>query len=141
MVSICCTDGDLVEVNILVFSAIAITMALVFYSIGVWSERFAKILKPKHLAFFWAGFVFDTTGTTLMTILASTTSNGNFLSIHALTGILAIVLMLFHAIWATISLIGGNLQKLRSFHRFSLVVWLIWLIPYCIGLVANITGI
>ena len=130
------------EANILMISAIAITLALVFYSIGVWSERLARILKPKHLAFFWAGFVFDTTGTTLMTTLvATTTSNGNFLDIHALTGILAIALMLFHAIWATVSLIGGNEKRLRSFHRFSLVVWVIWLIPYFIGFIANMPGV
>jgi len=88
-------------------SAIAITLALVFYSIGVWSERLARILKPKHLTFFWAGFVFDTTGTTLMTTLVTTTSNGNFIDIHALTGVLAIAFMLIHAIWATISLISA----------------------------------
>jgi uncharacterized repeat protein (TIGR03987 family) len=129
------------NVNILVFSTIAITLALVLYSIGVWSERFARILKPKHLAFFWAGFVSDTTGTTLMTTLVTTTSNGNFLDLHALTGVLAIALMLFHAIWATISLISGNEKRLRSFHRFSLIVWIIWLIPYCIGFIANIPGI
>jgi uncharacterized repeat protein (TIGR03987 family) len=129
------------DVNILVFSTIAITLALVFYSIGVWSERLARILKPRHLAFFWAGFVFDTTGTTLMTILATTTSNGNFLDLHALTGVIAIVLMLFHAIWATISLISRNEQRLRSFHRFSLAVWIIWLIPYFIGFIVNIPGI
>jgi uncharacterized repeat protein (TIGR03987 family) len=123
------------------FSTIAITLALIFYSIGVWSERFARILKPKHLAFFWAGFVFDSTGTTLMAILASTVSNGTFLNVHAVTGVLAIVLMLFHAIWATITLVSGNEQRLRSFHKFSLVVWVIWLIPYCIGFVANIPGI
>ncbi len=130
------------EANILMISAIAITLALVFYSIGVWSERLAKILKTKHLAFFWAGFVFDTTGTTLMTTLVTTSmSNGNFLDIHALTGVLAIALMLFHAIWATISLNSGNEKRLRSFHKFSLVVWVIWLIPYCIGFTANIPGV
>jgi len=129
------------DVSLLVFSTIAITLALVFYSIGVWSERFAKILKPKHLAFFWAGFIFDTTGTTLMTMLASTASNENFLNIHAITGILAIALMFLHAIWATISLIGGNEQRLKSFHKFSLAVWVIWLIPYCVGFIANIPGI
>ena len=129
------------EVPILAISTIAITMALVLYSIGVWSERLAKILKQKHLAFFWAGFVFDTTGTTLMTTLATTMGNGNFLNIHALTGVLAIVLMLFHAIWATISLISGNEKRLRGFHKFSLVVWIIWLIPYCIGFIANIPRI
>ena len=129
------------DVTILLFSTIAITLALIFYSIGVWSERFARILKPKHLAFFWAGFVFDSTGTTLMAILASTVSNGTFLNVHAVTGVLAIVLMLFHAIWATITLVSGNERRLRSFHKFSLVVWVIWLIPYCIGFIANIRGI
>jgi uncharacterized repeat protein (TIGR03987 family) len=129
------------DVTILVFSTIAITLALVFYSIGVWSERLARILKPKHLAFFWAGFVFDTTGTTLMTTLVATASNGNFLNLHALTGVLAIILMLFHAIWGTLTLKSGNEQRLRNFHKFSLVVWIIWLIPYCIGFIANIPGI
>jgi uncharacterized repeat protein (TIGR03987 family) len=117
-------------------------MALIFYSIGVWSERLARILKPKHLAFFWAGFVFDTTGTTLMTTLVTTTmSNGDFLDIHAVTGVLAIALMLFHAIWATVSLIGGNEKRLRSFHKFSLLVWIIWLIPYFVGFIVNIPGV
>jgi uncharacterized repeat protein (TIGR03987 family) len=129
------------DVNTLRFSIIAITLALVFYSIGVWSERFAKILKPKHLAFFWAGFVFDTTGTTLMTTLTASVTNGNFLDIHAVTGVLAIVLMLIHAIWATLTLISGNEKRLRSFHKFSLIVWVIWLVPYCIGFIANIPGI
>jgi uncharacterized repeat protein (TIGR03987 family) len=76
-----------------------------------------------------------------MTTLVTTTTKGNFLNIHALTGVLAIALMLFHAIWATVSLIGGNEQRLRSFHRLSLVVWIIWLIPYGIGFIANMPGI
>lgn len=44
-------------------SLILITMALVFYTIGVWSERLAGRLKAWHLIFFWGGFVFDTIGT------------------------------------------------------------------------------
>ena len=76
-----------------------------------------------------------------MAILASTVSNGTFLNIHAVTGVLAIVLMFFHAIWATVTLVSGNERRLRSFHKFSLVVWVIWLIPYCIGFIANIPGI
>ncbi len=121
------------DLNILIISATAITLALVFYSIGVWGEKFAKILKPKHLVFFWTGFVFDTTGTTLMTEI----SNGNLLTIHGLTGVLAIVLMAFHAVWATITLIKHNEKRLKSFHKFSIIVWLIWLIPYCIGFILN----
>lgn len=43
-------------------STILITLALVFYTIGVWRERIAGRLKAWHLIFFWGGFVFDTTG-------------------------------------------------------------------------------
>jgi len=47
-------------------SVVLITLALVFYSIGVWSERLAGRLKGWHLAFFWLGLICDTTGTGIM---------------------------------------------------------------------------
>ena len=40
-------------------SAALITLALVFYSLGVWSERIARYLKGWHVASFWIGFIFD----------------------------------------------------------------------------------
>jgi hypothetical protein len=36
-------------------SFILITLALIFYSVGVWSERLARYLKPWHVAAFWTG--------------------------------------------------------------------------------------
>ena len=45
---------------------IIISLALVFYSIGVWSERIQGKLKPWHLVFFYLGLVCDTWGTGLM---------------------------------------------------------------------------
>jgi uncharacterized repeat protein (TIGR03987 family) len=107
-------------------SSIIITLALVFYSIGVWSERFAGRLKPWHLAFFWLGLVCDTLGTGLMFEMAG----GMSLTVHAVTGLLAIILMLIHAVWATVVLVRKNEHMIRSFHRFSVAVWLIWLVPY-----------
>ena len=51
----------------MLFAAIsAITLALVFYSIGVWGEKLGGVLKKWHITVFWAGFVCDTAGTTLM---------------------------------------------------------------------------
>ena len=107
-------------------SSIIITLALVFYSIGVWSERFAGRLRPWHLAFFWSGLVCDTIGTGMMFEMAG----GLTLTIHAVTGVLAIILMLLHAVWATIVLVRKDERMIRGFHRFSLTVWLIWLVPY-----------
>ena len=116
--------------GILIVAIVTICFALVCYSIGVWSEKFAGRLKPWHLVFFWIGFVFDTTGTTLMGRIA-----GSFqLNIHGITGALAILLMVFHAIWATIVLVRKNENAIRNFHKFSLVVWAIWLIPFLTGL-------
>ena len=105
---------------------IVITLALVFYSIGVWSERFAGQLKPWHLAFFWLGLVFDTWGTGLMMDMAG----GLSFDIHGVTGVIAILLMLIHAVWATVVLARKDEKMIRNFHKFSVVVWFIWLIPY-----------
>lgn len=117
--------------KLLPFAIVFITSALVFYSIGVWGEKIVGRLKPWQLVFFWLGFVCDTTGTTLMTKIA-----GNFqFNLHGITGLLAILLMIVHALWATITLVGKNENQLKSFHKFSLAVWFIWLIPYLSGVI------
>lgn len=107
-------------------STIIITLALVFYSIGVWGERISGSLKIWHLVFFWLGFICDTLGTGLMLEMAG----GMTFDVHGLTGLLAIVLMLVHAIWATIVLVRKDERWINNFHKFSVVVWLIWLVPY-----------
>jgi uncharacterized repeat protein (TIGR03987 family) len=105
---------------------VVITLALVCYSIGVWSERIAGRLKPWHLIFFWLGLVFDTWGTGMMLEMAG----GLAFNFHGVTGVIAIVLMLVHAVWATIVLVRKDEKVITTFHRFSVIVWAIWLIPY-----------
>ena len=114
------------------FAAAVISLALVFYTIGVFAERRSGTLKPKHLALFWTGFVFDTTGTTIMTLVASANAGAGS-QLHAITGVLALSLMLFHAVWATIVVVRGNDRSRENFHRLSICVWLFWLIPYGVG--------
>lgn len=117
----------------LIISSVLITLALVFYSIGVWSERIAGRLKGRHLVFFWIGLVFDTTGTGIMFEMAGRIGS----DIHSVTGILAILLMLVHAIWATIVLVVKNEKAITRFHHFSVFVWIVWLIPYFTGFFAS----
>jgi uncharacterized repeat protein (TIGR03987 family) len=107
-------------------SSSVITLALICYSVGVWSERFAGRLKPWHLAFFWLGLAFDTWGTGMMFDMAG----GMTFDVHGVTGLIAIGLMFLHAGWATIVLARRNERWITSFHRFSIVVWAIWLVPY-----------
>jgi len=113
-------------------SSILITLALVFYSVGIWSERFAKYLKPWHVIAFWAGFLFDTLGTWNMHILA--TKPFYLFEPHTLTGQIAIWLMFVHAIWATVVITKGSEKSRIGFHKYSLIVWLVWLIPYFMGM-------
>jgi len=115
---------------------ITINLALIFYSIGVWSERFAGRLKPWHLVFFWLGLICDTWGTGMMMEMAG----GLTFDIHGITGVIAIVLMLIHAVWATIVLVRKDEVAINNFHKFSVVVWLIWLVPYFSPMIFGMGG-
>ena len=114
-------------------AGVLISLALVFYSIGVWSERLAGRLKGWHLGFFWGGLVCDTVGTGIMMEM----STGRNFNIHGITGALAILLMLVHAVWATVVLVRKDERAITAFHRLSVVVWSIWLVPYFTGFFAS----
>ncbi|HLZ58718.1 MAG TPA: HsmA family protein [Ktedonosporobacter sp.] len=119
---------------LLPYAVVAMIAALILYSIGVWSERIARHLKLWHLFFFLGGLACDTVGTELMHRIAG----GVFtLSLHSLTGLLALFLMAAHAIWALVVLIRKREKELRTFHYLSLVVWILWLIPFTTGAVLN----
>ena len=115
---------------LLPIAIISMITALVMYTSGVWGEKLSGILNKWHLGFFWTGFVFDTIGTTLMGRIAGVFT----FNMHGITGAAAIVLMLAHAIWASLALAYKKEKVLRNFHNFSLVVWVIWLIPFVSGL-------
>ena len=116
----------------LTVASILITLALVFYSLGVWSERLARYLKPWHVAAFWTGFLFDVSGTWTMHRLAQ--GPFDLTAPHTLTGQIALLLMFAHALWATYVSLKGSENTRSGFHRFSMIVWLIWLIPYFGGM-------
>jgi uncharacterized repeat protein (TIGR03987 family) len=116
----------------ILYAVMSISLALMFYTIGVWSERIQKDLKIWHVILFWIGLCFDTLGTTLMSKIAE---NGFTLNLHGITGLVAIVLMAFHVIWATIVLVKNNQKIKERFHTFSILVWFIWLVPYISGAV------
>ena len=117
---------------ILMRAVIAITLALVCYTIGVWWEHRDKVLRSIHLVFFWLGLILDATGTHAMTLLAGD-AGGGLTGGHGVTGLIAIVLMLIHAAWATVVLLRKDEKSMHTFHRFSITVWMIWLVPFVIG--------
>lgn len=128
--------------SMLIFATTTITLALIFYTIGVFAERKSGILKKPHVLVFWLGFICDTIGTMTMGKIASSNvvAAGATQSIHGITGVLAIILMLFHALWATWVIYKNDEAKKKFFHKFSIIVWVIWLIPYFVGMFIGMRG-
>ena len=105
--------------------------AFALYTCGVWAVFLSKHLRPWHAWLFWLGFLSDASGTELMREFAG----GFHWSLHTATGAVALLLMLVHALWATRVLMNGAERPLRTFHRISITVWSIWLIPFVSGLI------
>lgn len=129
--------NTLVETHFLITAIVVITSALVFYTVGVWGERLQHGLRLWHVFFFLLGITADLTGTMLMEHIARMT--GAHDRIHTITGTIAVVLMLIHAVWAVVTYVRGSDEARRRFSRFSVLVWCIWLIPYFIGVYIGMT--
>ena len=115
----------------------SITLALVFYTIGTWAEKVQGRLKLWHIVFFLLGLVADSLGTAIMSDIAG--QKGDVDPLHGITGILAIVLMAIHAVWAIVTYWKGNEKAMRNFSKFSVIVWAFWLVPYGLGLVLGMS--
>ena len=118
------------------YAIVFINLACLTYTIGVWSEKIQGKLKTWHAIVFWLGLIFDTIGTTEMSLISGSLVKFNF---HGMTGLAAILLMLFHAVWASVVLIRKNEKMIIGFHRFSIFVWIIWLIPMFSGMIFGAT--
>ncbi|MDD0857682.1 hypothetical protein NHF46_07890 [Arthrobacter alpinus] len=58
----------------------------------------------------------------------------------AVTGAVALLLMVVHLGWAVVVLLRNREVEKRRFHKFSLLVWGIWLIPYFTGAIGTNLG-
>jgi uncharacterized repeat protein (TIGR03987 family) len=67
-------------------------------------------------------------------------AGGMTFDVHGLTGVIAIALMFVHAVWASVVLVRKDERWITSFHRFSVAVWLIWLVPYLSPMFFSVAG-
>lgn len=127
---------------LLIASIIIITLALIFYTIGVLGEAKRKLLEWKDVWWFAAGLFCDSTGTFLMNRISS--SGEKLLApwagtLMAISGTVAIILMIVHIIFAVV--VMKKYDEYRSrFHKWSLVIWLLWLFSYIVGPIGLIAG-
>jgi uncharacterized repeat protein (TIGR03987 family) len=116
--------------SIFLIAVIFITIAAIFYTLAVLAEKFQGGLMWWHVDVFWLGLACDTVGTTAMGKIVGTIQ----LNFHGITGLIAIILMIFHTLWATHVLLSANEHLKIHFHKLSILVWLIWLIPMTTGI-------
>jgi len=115
----------------LLVSVILVTAALVLYTFAVWGEQLTHELRRGFILAFWAGFACDTAGTGLMALIAAESAKVNYL--HAGAGLLAIVLMGLHAVWALRVWQRKDRRAEELFHRFSRYVYFLWLFAFATG--------
>jgi len=127
-----------ISVTPLIFSgAIFFTLALIFYSVGIWNDYYHKELKKWHLTMFGFGVITDSLGTFLMYLHV-----GHLIfTAHSISGFLGLFLMIFHFCWAILAIRNNDVKLLNNFHRFSIVVWGFWMISYISGLYLGISGL
>ena len=117
--------------TLLIIGVVFFTVALFFYSAGVWGERIGRRLKHWHVSFFLLGVVTDAIGRWLMF------ENLGYIKFtaHTISGFVAFSLMVCHYFWALKVLNDGDEEQRTNFHKFSIVVWGIWMGSYLSGMV------
>ncbi len=119
---------------LLLYAVILFTAALVLYSISVWSERLQRRLKTWHLVVFGVGVVADAIATWLTIEFVGAI----IFTPHAIFGFTSLCLMALHFIWAVAVYAGDKKAGMNQFHRFSLLVWSVWMLSYITGFVSGL---
>lgn len=125
---------------------VLISAALACYTLGVWAERREGTLRGRHVAAFVTGLAFDAIGTGVMGAIAraggavTTGPAGALNAVMSATGALALAVMALHTAWAIVVLVRDRAAERRSFHRLSVGVWALWLVPYMTGMAGSMAG-
>lgn len=111
------------------FAIIFIALALILYTIAIWSEQYIKSLKKWMVFVFMLGLSCDIAGTTIMGFHSQKIACNT----HSLCGFTALFIMVIHLYWAIMSFKNkGEMEK--TFHRFSPYAWLVWIFTFSTGI-------
>ena len=113
-----------------------VTVALVFYSIGVITEQRKHAVTRFVLFFLTGGVILDITSTTLMIV-----SSGNItITVHGFIGYTALLVMLIDGIliWRQ-RLRNGSGPVPRRLHLYTRIAYGWWVIAYIAGAIISMT--
>jgi len=109
---------------ILMIGSIVVTLALIFYSIGILTEQRRKVINKKVLLFLTLGLISDITATACM-IIGSTNSPFTF---HGFIGYIALLAMIIETVIAYRFSFQNGYEKsvskgIHLYSRFALILW------------------
>lgn len=111
--------------------SVIVTLALIFYSIGVITERKQKAINKPVLLFLSLGLLFDITATSFM-IIGSTNSPFTFHGFIGYTGLLAMIIETSLAF--RFNLKNGSTQTVsKGLHAYTLFAYILWVAVYVTG--------
>ncbi len=113
------------------FPIILINLAFLLYSVAIWTEQLRGGLSRRIISVFIFGFICDVLGTFGM--IAQARSHHAPISIHGLSGEIALVIMLIHLLWALKSIRSGG-QSAERFNCCSPYAWCVWMIAFLSGI-------
>jgi len=115
---------------ILIIGSTVVTLALISYSIGVFTERKRKAITKKVLLFLSLGLLFDITATACM-IIGSTNSPFTF---HGFIGYTGLVAMIIETISAyRFKAKHGEAKVSKALHTYTLFAYVLWVAVYITG--------
>ncbi len=115
----------------MLFAVICMILALLLYSIAIWTAHFSHALRTWILAVFTIGFLCDGIGTSLMSIRAHALGHHE-IHLHMICGVCALGIMLLHLVWALLSKWKQG-KCAQMFHRYSRLAWTIWIAAFITG--------
>ena len=117
--------------TISMIGAFIVTLALISYSIAVFSEYRKRHIHKRLLIFLTIGLILDITATACM-IIGSTNSP---FTLHGSLGYSALTLMLIDTIliWRFYKNYGFELQVPTALHRYTIIAYSWWVIAYITG--------
>lgn len=124
---LCARKNGVAEMNPLEWLFV---IALVLYSLAIWSHKFEGKLRPWMVWVFGAGLLADIAGTVLLCVTAAEKWQFN---LHAVSGFAALAIMALHFSWALFAIVSGG--KFESyFNRFSVYAWCLWMVAFTSGM-------
>lgn len=109
---------------------ILFVVALVLYSLVIWTHKFSKKLKLWMVGLFGIGLAADIGGTVFLCVVVS---EGWIFNLHTIFGLVSLVIMALHFFWAVRAISrGGNWEI--YFDRFSVYAWCFWLAAFITGI-------